>query len=181
MHRELLQDRLDLIVVPDAFANAGVITTPLAQVENAWAAKPGLVPDHKPLHPLELGQYRHIAQGERAGAGFYYARWMQLYGLHGKADFETCNLLALVGLLNAGAGIGYVPRKCFDQFFRLGYLQEIRLTDPLPPMRYSILQSSANNSSLVVAIGMLAQSCCDFSNLFQRGEGVHIDAVNLLI
>lgn len=181
LHRELLQDRLDLIAVPDAFADAGVLATPLGDVDNVWAAKPGLVNQSKPLHPLELAQYRRITQGERSGSGSYYARWMQLYGLHGKAEFETSNLLALIGLLNIGAGVGYVPRMCLDQFFRSGYLQEIQLTDPLPPMRYAVLQSSANRSALIAAIAMLGQSCCDFSSLFQRGDEAQSTGNHLLV
>lgn len=181
LHRELLQDRLDLIVVPDAFSDAGVLSTPLGAVDNVWAAKPGLVSVAKPLHPLELAQYRRITQGERSGSGSYYARWMQLYGLQSKAELETSNLLALIGLLNVGAGVGYVPRKCLEQFFRSGYLQEIALTDPLPAMRYAVLQSSHKYSALIAALAMLGQSCCDFSSLFQRGGDDGLSTGNHLL
>ncbi|THT96400.1 LysR family transcriptional regulator [Lampropedia puyangensis] len=181
LHRELLHERLDLVVVPDAFSDAGVVTTPLTAVANVWAAKPGLVPQGKLLEPTELTQYRRIVQGDRSGSGIYYARWLQKYDLHAKAEFETSNLLALIGLLNVGVGIGYLPRQCLEPFFRQGYLEEIALTDPLPPMHYVALQNANHASGVISSIAALAQECCDYSSLFQHGgKAASVSHLNLL-
>jgi DNA-binding transcriptional LysR family regulator len=163
----LMDDRVDLIIVPDVFRDARATCTNVGQAENVWMCKPGLVGSDRPLQLRDLAIYRLLSQGDLSGTGLTYSRWLKDQGIETQPNLQSSSLLALVGLIVSGMGVSYLPRYCFSGMVETGLLQVLRVTPALPDTVYVAMHRSDERSNLVAAIVMLAQSCCDFTRLFQ--------------
>ena len=163
----LLADELDLIIVPDAFVDSRLSSTVLGGVENAWMCKPGLLNSAKKTYRVsELASLKLLAQGGKSGTGLVYERWFRKMGFSPASSIKCNNLLALLGLTVSGLGISYLPRKCLGVMLEGGLLEEIKATPPLPDVTYVAIYQWEKKSSLIPSIVMLAQECCDFSQIF---------------
>jgi DNA-binding transcriptional LysR family regulator len=169
----LMDDRVDLIIVPDVFRDARVTCTNVGSVHNIWMCKPGLVGSDRPLQLRELAEYPLLSQGDLSGTGLTYNRWLQDQGIETQHNLKSSSLLALVGLIVSGMGVSYLPRDCFSTMVEAGRLQMLRVTPPLPDTTYVAMHRTDQRSNLVAAIVMLAQSCCDFTRLFQDAKDDH--------
>ena len=167
LRNRILEDELDLIIVPDAFAEARLTSVFLANVENIWMGKPGLLKNRKrALKISELAEHPLLIQGEKSVSGIIYGRWFQEQGfkpLHG----TVCNnLLALISLTISGVGISHFPRKCLSRMIPTGALEEIKVTPPLPDTAYVAMYLTEKRSTLIPEITRLARESCDFTELF---------------
>ncbi|SDO22676.1 DNA-binding transcriptional regulator, LysR family [Rhodoferax sp. OV413] len=167
---KVLADELDLVFVPDAFADTRIASTKVGQVEHAWMCKPGLLPGSQPgqrmrLH--EIAQYRMLVQGTQSGTGRVYDAWMKQQGADPGEVIVVSNLLAMLGLVISGLGVSYLPHRCLAPLVAAGMLTVIDVAPALPPMSYVAMHKGEHRSALVASIVMLAQDCCDFSAMFQ--------------
>lgn len=165
---KLLADELDLIVVPDAFADARIPGKSIGQVESAWMCKPGLVPSSNGSIRLHsLARYRMLLQGNASGTGRLYDAWMKDLGVVPVDAIVVSNLVALTGLTVSGLGVSYLPRQCLAPLVAAGLLAVLDVQPPLPPVPYVAMHKGEHRSALTASIIMLAQSCCDFTRVFQ--------------
>nr|WP_315230946.1 LysR family transcriptional regulator [uncultured Albidiferax sp.] len=167
---KVLADELDLVFVPDAFADTRIASTKVGQVEHAWMCKPGLLPGSQPgqrmrLH--EIAQHRMLVQGTQSGTGRVYDAWMKQQGAEPSEVIVVSNLLAMLGLVISGLGVSYLPHRCLAPLVAAGMLTVIDVAPALPPMAYVAMHKGEHRSTLVASIVMLAQDCCDFSAMFQ--------------
>lgn len=167
LHERLVEGGIDLIVIPEGLTDPDVTVVRLAEVANAWMAKPGLVPEGAPLSILELAQYPILNQGSRSGSGLFYNRWLKSEGLAVKRSLSTDSLMALVGLTAAGLGISYLPRLCFEPLTREGKLVIVETDPPLPRIPYAAMFRSDRPSAFISAVALLAREVCDFSHQLQ--------------
>ena len=163
---KVMADELDLVFVPDAFADAGLASTPVGELEHAWMCKPGLVATGTRLRLHEIASYRMLVQGPQSGTGRVYDAWMKERGAAPAEAIVVSNLVAMLGLVISGLGVSYLPRHCLMPLVEGGLLTLIEVTPGLPPMRYVALHKGEHRSALVASIVMLAQHCCDFSSMF---------------
>lgn len=163
---KLLADELDLILVPDAFADTRLRSKVVGHVDSAWMAKPGLVPaDTSRLH--QLAQVPLLVQGDSSGTGRLYDTWLRDQGIETTDAIVVSNLIALTSLTLSGFGASYLPRQCMAPLVELGMLSVIEVEPALPPVPYVAMYKGEVRSTLTSALIMLAQSCCDFSRAFQ--------------
>lgn len=164
---KLLADELDLIIVPDAFADARIPGKAIGKVESAWMCKPGLVPSGGPVRLHELARYRMLVQGRSSGTGRVYDAWMKERGVEPANIIVVSNLVALTGLTVSGLGVSYLPRQCLEPLVAAGMLAVLDVAPALPPVLYVAMHKGEHRSALTASIVMLAQSCCDFTRIFQ--------------
>lgn len=167
LHDRLLDDTLDIIMIPEAFSDPEVTTVRLAEVPNAWMARPGLVIQKGPLEFTELSEYLILSQGSRSGSGIFYDKWMKSEGIAFPRVLSTDNLTALVGLTVAGLGISYLPRQCFRALVEAGKLTHVQTRVPLPPVPYGAMFRNDRPFALTSAVAELARDVCDFSRQLQ--------------
>ena len=170
LREKVLADELDLIVVPDAFADTRIPGKPIGAVESAWMCKPGLVAQDGPVRLHELARERMLIQGSKSGTGLLYDSWMKELGVQPANAIVIHNLVALIGLTVSGLGVSYLPRHAVQQMVDQGLLAVIDVTPALPPVTYVAMYKGEHRSSLVASIVMLAQECCDFTRMFQAGR-----------
>jgi DNA-binding transcriptional LysR family regulator len=167
LHDRLLDDTLDIIMIPEAFSDPEVTTVRLAEVPNAWMARPGLVTQQGPLEFSDLAEYLILSQGSRSGSGIFYDKWMKSEGIVFPRVLSTDNLTALVGLTVAGLGISYLPRQCFRALVELDKLVQVQTRVPLPPVPYAAMFRNDRPFAFTSAVAELARDVCDFSRQLQ--------------
>ena len=166
----LTNDRVDLIIVPDAFREPRTVCTKLGNVSNVWMCKPGLVKTRGPMSLQELAAHRLLSQGQLSGTGLMYNRWLKDHGIEVEDNLQSSSLIALIGLMVSGIGVSYLPADCFASMVDGGQMQMLDVHPPLPETSYVAMHLADQRSNLLAGIVMLAQTCCNFSRLFQDAE-----------
>lgn len=169
LYERLLDDQLDVIVIPETFSAPEVTAVTLAQVQNEWMAAPGLVPGARDgLSLQDLSNYPILSQGTRSGSGLYFAKWMRNQGIVFPRQIGSDSMTALLGLTIAGLGISYMPRDCFSALIEEGKLEVIAAHPALPLVPYAAMYRNDRPASVAQSVVDLAAKACDFSSQFQK-------------
>ncbi|TKT76236.1 LysR family transcriptional regulator [Aquamicrobium sp. LC103] len=167
LYERLVEETIDLIVIPEAFTDPEISAVHLADVSNVWMAKPGLVNIGEPLYLAELANYPILTQGGRSGSGLYFNKWLKAEGVTFPKVLSSDSLTALLGLTIAGLGVSYVPEQCFQPLVDEGKLVVIPTKPSLPPVPYVSMFRNDRPSAVTSAIAELTMRVCDFSRQFQ--------------
>jgi DNA-binding transcriptional LysR family regulator len=157
-----------LIVIPEAFSDPEVTAIRVADVSNAWMARPNLVTARRTLTMEELAGYLILMQGGRSGSGLYFNKWLKSEGVVFPRVLSSDSLTALVGLAVAGLGICYLPRQCFRPLIDERKLVVIPTKPKLPLVPYAAMYRNDRPSAFTSAVAELARSVCDFSRQLQE-------------
>ncbi|WP_323039422.1 LysR family transcriptional regulator [Gemmobacter sp.] len=169
LYERLLDDQVDVIVIPETFGAPEVTAVTLAQVQNEWMAAPGLVQGAgQTLTLQELSGYPILAQGTRSGSGLHFSKWMRNQGIVFPRQIGSDSMTALLGLTIAGLGISYMPRDCFSALIDEGKLEVIAAEPALPLVPYAAMYRNDRPTSVSQAVVDLARQACDFSSQFQK-------------
>ncbi|WP_295461228.1 LysR family transcriptional regulator [uncultured Pseudomonas sp.] len=168
LHERLMDDLVDLIVIPDTFTAPEVTSVPLATVENAWMAAPGLVKSAGVVSLAELASYPMLMQGKKSGSGLFVNRWLQARGIELPRILSSDSLTAMLGLASAGLGVTYLPRECFRPLVDEGKLVIVEADPQLPPVPYMAMYRNDRPSTFVAEVAALATQLCDFTQQLQR-------------
>ncbi|SFH60570.1 DNA-binding transcriptional regulator, LysR family [Collimonas sp. OK307] len=177
---KLLADEVDIIITPDAFAEARFSLIPLAMVRSVWMCKPGLLPTSRVLRMHELASHTILTQGNMSGTGIIYDRWFKSQTISSANSISCNSLVALIGLTVSGLGVSYLPEQCLSSLVERGALEIVQTSPALPEISYVALYRGERKSVFISSIIMLAQECCDFSDLFQTDE-VDTDEIGLKV
>ena len=164
---KLAADKVDVIVVPDAFAHPDCIRTPLADVENAWFCKPGLISGRRAIALAQMMDFPLLTQGKLSGSGVILERWLGDRGMRAAPGVTSNSLLALAGLAISGLGVATMPLDCVRGLFGKRLLTVVRTDPPLPKVPYVALHRADNAGRLVQEMVAMAQQCCDFKTVIK--------------
>jgi DNA-binding transcriptional LysR family regulator len=169
LHERLLDDSIDLVVAPATFSAPDITAVPLAEVQNVWMARPGLVGARaRSLSLDELAQYPIIAQGRKSGSGVFLNTWFKARGIAFSKVLTSDSLTAVVGLAVAGLGVAYLPELCFRPLVKARKLEVVRTKPPLPAVQYAAMYRSDRPSPFISAVVELAREVSDFTRQLQR-------------
>jgi len=163
---KLLADELDLVLVPDVYAEAHLRSHAVGAFSSVWMCKPGFVEADRSFRLHELASRRLLLQGSRSGAGTAHNSWMKSLGVQPTDVIIVNNLVAMMGLTMSGLGIGCMPEECLAPMVANGSLMVIPCTPAPPKMTYIAMYKGDQRSTLISSIVMLSQECCDFSRMF---------------
>lgn len=156
---------LDMVVIPlvhEAFAQPGVETKLAQTVEMALMAREGMVDTSAPLPLQSLAHYPLIGQGKSSGFAQHINHWLSTQGMSADTQ-KTDNLLALVGLVTAGRGIGVLPKRCVEHFAQGHGLVTVKTTPSVPSINYYVLYHDGPRRKLLEAIAQRVACAADFS------------------
>lgn len=159
----LMDDRLDIVLVPDAYQDPLIEQVSLAQSRNSWMGSPDLVQGEKTYPIAQLVEFRILMQSNRSGTGVFVSRWLRSEGIVVRHHVYSDSLIALLGMTAAGLGITFLPRDCFAPQVREGKLVEIPTTPALPDIPYVALFRRDRPSAFIRTVADIGKSCCDFS------------------
>lgn len=164
---KLLDDDVDLMIVPDDFSDHRFVSSPIGAVESAWMCKPGMVGRRTQFQMQELKEYRLLTQDDRSGTSELYNRWLRALDRKDEDLLFSNSVLALIGLTISGLGISYLPRRCLAPMIDSGALQVLKVTPSLADASYSAFYRTDLSSPLMASVSRLAKESCDFARVFQ--------------
>lgn len=167
LHTQLQEDMIDIIIVPETTYAPHLTSVRVAEVVNAWMARPGIVPPKKTIPLKDLAAYPILSMNNRSGSGQFYNKWMRLEGASFPNSISSHNLLALLGLTVAGVGLCLLPHDCFRTLLEEKKLVVVPTDPPLPPLPYVAIYRTDRPSSFNAAVAELAQELCDFTKQLQ--------------
>ncbi|AIR02475.1 LysR family transcriptional regulator [Pluralibacter gergoviae] len=167
LQEKLLADEIDLAIVPDAFHDPRFSRQPVGKVKNVWMCKPDLCAEAQPRRLYDLHKYRLLM--DKSGPGIIYGRWFEEAGFTPPRKLISNSIVALLSLTVSGGGISYFPESCLEPLTRMGILQQLDIAPALPDITYVAMHKVQRHSELISSIIMLAQNCCDFKTILQRG------------
>jgi len=167
LHEKLVDDLVDMIIIPDTFTAPEITAVPLGMVENAWMAAPGVVEHSGVVGLAELAKYPLLVQGKKSGSGLFVNKWLGTMGIELPKMLSSDSLTAMLGLTAAGLGVTYLPLECFRPLVDEGKLTIIHTDPPLPPVPYMAMYRNDRPSAFVSEVAMRAVEQCDFSRQLQ--------------
>lgn len=170
LNKKLLDDLVDLIVVPDLFSDPKYINTQLAKVAYSWVAQPSLVPAGKSVALEELTSYTLLTQGRNSGAAIHVEKWIKEDSVHFPQTLRCESLMALVGLAVAGLGVAWIPNPVLGQLLRENKLARIETDRSLPELVYSALHRQDRGDVFFDAVVSVVRRACDFTSPFNAQE-----------
>lgn len=167
LHEKLMDDLVDLIIIPDTFTAPEVTAVPLGIVENAWMAAPGMITQTGVLELAELAKYPILVQGKRSGSGLFVNKWLSAMGVDLPKVLSSDSLTAMLGLTAAGLGVTYLPLECFRPLVDEGKLTIIKTDPELPLVPYMAMYRNDRPSAFITEVASRAAQLCDFSRQLQ--------------
>lgn len=167
LRESLLADEVDLIVVPEAYIDNRFTHRKVGNVENAWMAKPGLLPQRESRRLHDLSTQTILTQGPRSGTGLAFRQWAQRTGFQPDKTIVSNNLLAIIGMTVSGLGVSHLPRNCLQPMIETGLLEVLKVTPALPDVAYYAAHKQEQRSTWISSVALLAGESCDFNRSFQ--------------
>ncbi|MGQ7249227.1 LysR family transcriptional regulator [Halomonas sp. V046] len=168
LYQQFQDGELDLVVIPasqEAFAQPGVESRLVGEVEMAFMARRGLVTEARPVPLHALGNYILIGQGKRSGYAHQVNHWLHQHGIAG-STLTADNLLALVGLVTAGQGISVLPHHCVANLTASDALEVIGTEPRLPRIGYYALFRDGTRLKLMESLAQRLAEAADFTQPF---------------
>jgi DNA-binding transcriptional LysR family regulator len=167
LHERLLDESVDLIVIPEAFSSPEITSVRVGEVANAWMARPGLVRKRHVFTLEELAEHPILTQGGRSGSGLFFNKWLKSAGVVFPKVLSSDSLTALVGLTVAGLGVSYLPRRCFQPLVDERKLVVVPTKPALPPVPYAAMYRNDRPSAFISMVAEIARDVCNFSKQLQ--------------
>lgn len=166
LFERLMNETIDLIVIPDVFNDSRCVSVPLASVENAWMAAPEVYTGEATLSYADLAQFTMLVQRTRSGTGLIYGRWMSQHGVSASRTISCESLVAQVGFTVSGLGVSYLPVPVMTPLLQAGRLRQLPVAGQLPQVRYAVYYRSDRDSHFRKRVTELAYDCCSFQSFF---------------
>lgn len=167
LYDRLIDEEIDLIIIPHVFTDPNVTVVPLAEVQNAWLGSPRMVSTTGPISLQDLAQYPVLTHGDLSGSGLYFKKWLRSEGMAFKKIFSSDSIAALLGLALGGMGISYLPLKCLSQLLDDGKLVHLETDPPLPPVPYAAMFRNDRPYTIPFAVANVAAEVTDFTRQHQ--------------
>lgn len=144
--QQLAAGQLDIIVVPNAFATAGLVTLELDEVVLGWFCAPALMDTSRTFSLTELTTYPLLAQSNSSGSGALIRQWMTSLNVMTTGYIPCNSLVASIGLTISALGVTYLPISVAAPFVENGQLVEISVEPKLPLIKYVALAKADMHS-----------------------------------
>jgi DNA-binding transcriptional LysR family regulator len=168
LFERLLDDTIDLIIVPDVFDDGRCIRVPIAYVENDWMIAPSLHEGNAPLGRDRMADFSLLVQGNRSGTGLVYSKWMEKHNIHSNRTIRCESLVAQIGFTVSGLGISYLPVPVTQPLIDAGQLRRLPTEISLPEVRYAVLYKKDRTSEFREYVAMLAKQHCQYGSFFSQ-------------
>ncbi|QOT82486.1 LysR family transcriptional regulator (plasmid) [Cupriavidus basilensis] len=167
LRNKLLEDQLDIAILPDMFEDSRLAKTRLGKVVNAWMAKSGIFAPQAELTVHNIASQRVLSQGVRSATGALYEKWFKAAGIASANRIVSNNLMATIGMTVSGLGVAHLPRHCLQPFVDLGMLEVLRVVPPVPDVAYVAACKADRHSVVLDELVSIAVKLCDFDRAFQ--------------
>lgn len=166
LRNKLIQDNLDIAILPDLFDDSRIAKTTVGKIRNVWMAKPGLLENHG-LTVHDIAEQRMLTFSSQSATGVLYDEWLRAAGVSSVNRIVTNSLVTIIGMTVSGLGVGHLPEACLQPMIDMNMLEVLSVTPPLPDIVYVAAHKSDRHSTVIDLLVKTAKTCCDFSQAFQ--------------
>lgn len=166
LRNKLLQDHLDIAILPDLFEDSRLAKHTLGRVRNVWMSKPGMLSKSE-LNVHDIAEQRVLTQGSRSATGQLYDKWFQGAGINSSNRIVSNSLVAIIGMTISGLGVSHLPQACLQPLVDLGMLEVLQVIPPVPDVNFVAAHKADRHSTVLDHLVEVAQSCCNFGQAFQ--------------
>ena len=162
MFDDLINEKLQMIIVPDAFSDPRFEKLHLARVKNAWMASPRYTEhDFMALH--EIAEETVITQTAASGTGRIFGSWLAANGFSLRRPMLSSHLGSIMSLAISGFGIAVLPVESQSEIRSSGRLNVIRSDRDLPAIDYVALFRRTDMAGATAILVDTVRETCDFS------------------
>lgn len=154
---------LDCAVIAGRTVRPALASDPLATVEFAWMASPGLGLRGRKLTREALQQHAVIAPASPTGQAQSFDDWLTTSGMEVAKPIHCNSVHAAVEMAVAGLGIAILPRALLRPVLKRRLLAMLHSTPSFPPLPYSFIWRRDDNRSMVAQVRQLALRNVDYT------------------
>lgn len=160
--RKLSNGDLDLAILPGPTGIVGIHSVGLGTVKCAWMASPKLGIYTTELMPDQLAQWPILMMTQDSNLNKTLETWFDQNNVQVRRAY-MCNSIGVLGILvEAGLGVGYLPRPFFDRQFQFKTLCALNAIPELPDLEYFAVMQKGRANPLAARIAELARQCSTF-------------------
>lgn len=159
---KVLDGRLDLAVLPEAYIVPAMASVRLQSVQFGWICPSGAFDGKAVVSLQDLAALPLIEQDAGSGLTALCETLFAQAGIQPQRVSGSNSLVALAGLVEAGMGASCVPLHLFEQEIRQKRLQHVRTDPPAPGITYFAAFLKQHQAALGYAVADIARQCCDF-------------------
>ncbi|MBV7547379.1 LysR family transcriptional regulator [Pseudomonas sp. PDM26] len=162
---QLLAGRLDVVVLPDAFANEGIIKFSLHSENFGLYCSPGLE-----LRGVDVGlevfeKYALLSEVKKSGSGILINEWLRSKDVKLLSQVACSSLLAMIGLAISGLGVVFLPPLIADSYVKTGQLTKVALHPAPPDILYVAMARADSFTPILQRITDIVSKVCTSSSL----------------
>jgi DNA-binding transcriptional LysR family regulator len=163
LHNHVSANKLDLCFMPKADMSPLLANIEIGRARFGWMGPSGCFPAHKKITPGDLAQWPILQQGNKSIVTTLSMHTFRRSGFDPGRFNGGENVMALGGLVEAGAGLACLPVDLFATQLRQGRMQLLNVTPAVQRVPYCAVFHKQPRSMLHQEIVRVAQQCCKFS------------------
>lgn len=157
---QLLTGRLDIVILPDAFGNDGLVKVDLDRIPNSLYCAPGMLEVTDTLTVSSINELAWLLESKNSGSGLILNEWIARHYGRPASQLRCNSLVALIGLALSGLGAAFLPDVIAARHVAAGNLQLLNITPPPPAIPYVAMTRADSLSPVIRQILTLMSNRC---------------------
>jgi len=163
LHNHVLTNKLDFCLMPKSDVSPLLASIEIGQARFEWMGPSGCFQAGQELTPKDLAQWPILEQDSNSIITTLSTHTFLRSGFDPGRFNGGDNVMALGGLVEAGAGLACLPVDLFTQPLQQGRMQLLNVIPPVQRVDYCAVFHKQPRSALHQEIVRVAQQCCVFS------------------
>lgn len=160
----LKRGTLDLILAPGKVPTTGLTTVTLGAVEFSWMASPVLGLGHAMRTARELAQWPLVGLSQQSYHHAVIEHWFRRSNVRCHYQIRCKSIAVAASMVVAGAGIAYLPIRCFQRELDAGQLELVE-TSAIKNVEFMAAMTADEINPLSMRISDLARQVSDFQQI----------------
>ncbi|MCQ9615727.1 LysR family transcriptional regulator [Paenalcaligenes niemegkensis] len=160
----LKRGTLDLILAPGKVPTTGLTTVTLGAVEFSWMASPVLGLGHVMRTARELAQWPLVGLSQQSYHHAVIEHWFRRSNVRCHYQIRCKSIAVAASMVVAGAGIAYLPIRCFQRELDAGQLELVE-TSAIKNVEFMAAMTADEINPLSMRISDLARQVSDFQQI----------------
>ncbi|HLS42891.1 MAG TPA: LysR family transcriptional regulator [Paenalcaligenes sp.] len=158
---DLKRGTLDLILAPGKVPMPGLTAVSLGSVEFSWMASPSLGLGKTARTAQQIAQWPLVGLSQQSYHHAVIEHWFRRSNVRCHYQIRCKSIAVAASMVVAGAGIAYLPNRCFQRELDAGQLELIE-TSTIAHVEFIAAMSADEVSPLSMRISDLARQVSDF-------------------
>jgi DNA-binding transcriptional LysR family regulator len=163
LHNHVLANKLDLCFMPRSDISPLLANIEIGRARFEWMGPSGCFRDDQEITAKDLAQWPILEQGSNSIITTLSTHTFRRSGFDPGRFNGGDNVMALGGLVEAGAGLACLPLDLFTLPLQQGRMQLLNVMPPVQRVQYCAVFHKQPRLAIHQEIVRVAQQCCKFS------------------